>query len=197
MKKPDFAKPGRKADKPSGRLMALLGLAACLLRSAGSGADLSLTEYQVKSLFLLNFTKYVDWPAGAFADTNAPVTIGVYGENRFGDDLRKAVAGKTAGGRGIALRQIEKTEDLGKCHILFISSSEKKRMAEILSQVKSLPVLTVGETDQFIDQGGIINFTMKENKVRLEINLQSAREANLQVSSKLLSVADSVKGRSK
>ncbi len=197
MMKPVFAKPNLRVNQPPRRAMALLGLAAWLLGATGSGANLSLTEYQVKSLFLLNFTKYVDWPAGAFADTNAPVTIGVYGENKFGDDLPKAVAGKTAGGRSITVRQIEKTEDLGKCHILFISGSEKKRVAEILGRVKALPVLTVGETDQFIDQGGIINFTMKEGKVRLEINLQSARAANLQVSSKLLSVADAVQGKSR
>ena len=156
-----------------------------------------MTEYQVKALFLLNFTKYVDWPAATFAQTNTPITIGVYGKNNFGDDLQKAVAGRMVNGRGIVIQQMSDTNDLVKCQILFISSSEGGNQGDILNQLKALPVLTVGETDEFIEQGGVIHFVKKAGKVRLEINLQAAQQANLQISSKLLSVADMVKGRSK
>ena len=163
----------------------------------GFCGDAMFTEYQVKALFLMNFTKYVDWPAGTFAQTNAPIIIGVYGENHFGDDLQKAVAGREVNGRSIVIRQLDGTNDLVKCQVLFISRSEEKNQGQILHQLKVSPVLTVGESEQFIAQGGTINFAMKGGKVRLEINVPAAQQANLQLSSKLLSVADVVKGKPK
>lgn len=154
-----------------------------------------MTEYQVKALFLLNFTKYVDWPPTSFVETNTPIIIGLYGENRFGDALNKAVEGKTISGRRIIVQSIDRDDDLGKCQILFISDSEKSRLGEILDRVKALPVLTVSEIDQFLEQGGAINFVKKDGKIRLEVNLDAARLAKIQISSKLLNVADVVKGK--
>jgi hypothetical protein len=170
------------------------GLLAGTLRAECGEAGV-FTEYQVKALYLLNFTKYVDWPAEAFAGADAPITIGVLGENHFGDDLKTAVEGKTVNGRAIVVQAFNKDSDWGKCHVLFISGSEKKRLGEILGKVKTLPVLTVGESDQFTQQGGIINFVKRDGKIRLEIDLNAARQAKLQISSKLLSVADTVRGK--
>jgi len=164
-------------------------------RRADCGEAGGFTEYQVKALFLLNFAKYVDWPEEAFAGANTPITIGVVGENHFGDNLKKAVEGKIVNGRAIVVQAVEKDDELCKCHVLFISASEKKRLGEILGKVKTLPVLTVGESEQFTQQGGIINFVKKDGKVRLEIDLNAARQAKLQISSKLLSVADTVRGK--
>ncbi len=162
-----------------------------------SGAELSMPEYQVKALFLLNFTKYVDWPPASFATANSPIIIGLCGEDRFGDALNKAVAGKTISGRPIRIQPVGKDSATEKCQILFIGDSDKKRVSEILGRIKALPVLTVGEVDQFLEQGGVINFVKKEEKIRLEINLDAARQAGLQISSKLLNVADVVKGKLK
>jgi hypothetical protein len=175
-------------------LVVLAGLWAGTYRGT-CGDSPALTEYQVKALFLLNFAKYVDWPVEAFAQETTPITIGIIGENKFGDDLKNAVAGKNIGGRTITIRQIEREEDWGKCNILFISASEKVHLAQILATVKTMPVLTVGESDQFVQQGGIINFLKKDGKVRLEIGLDAARQAKLQISSKLLGVADLVHGK--
>jgi hypothetical protein len=144
----------------------------------------------------LNFTKYVDWPSVSFAGTNTPIIIGLCGGDKFGDALKKAVEGKTVSGRRIIIQPIEKDDDSGKCHILFISDSDKKHLSVILDKIKALPVLTVGETDQFMEQGGVINFVKKEGKIRLAINLDAARQAKLEISSKLLNVADVVKGKS-
>jgi hypothetical protein len=174
-------------------LIAFLGLLSGMVGVAGG--DVSMTEYQVKALFLLNFTKYVDWPPTSFVETNTPIIIGLYGENRFGDALNKAVEGKTISGRRIIVQSIDRDDDLGKCQILFISDSEKSRLGEILDRVKALPVLTVSEIDQFLEQGGAINFVKKDGKIRLEVNLDAARLAKIQISSKLLNVADVVKGK--
>jgi len=179
-------------------LMALIGFLAGANR--GFGAETSLTEYQVKSLFLLNFSKYVDWPSNAFATANDPIVIGVIGgggDGKFTSELAKTVEAKNVEGHPIQVRQIPTPEDLDKCHILFIRSSEKTRLGEVLDRLKTRPVLTVSEIDEFLEQGGAINFVKKEGKIRLEINLDAARQANLQISSKLLKVADVVKGKLK
>jgi len=174
----------------------LLGCLGWIVPATQTGAaETSLSEYQVKALFLVNFAKYVEWPATVFPGTNTPLIIGVTGENNFGSHLEKTIEGKTASGHPIHIIAVEKDEDFARCHILFVSASEKKHLGEILGKVKLLPVLTVGETDQFIAQGGVINFTKKEGKVRLQVDLEAARKAKLQLSSKLLSVADSVTGK--
>jgi hypothetical protein len=196
MKSPFKQQPELRTGGPFRRGAALLGVVALLL-GLGSGfcGESNFTEYQVKALFLLNFVKYVDWPAETYAHADTPVVIGIVGENNFGDDLRKTVAGKKINGRGIEIRQFSKEDDLSQCQILFISGSEKKRAADIVDSLKTRPVLTVGEIEGFTLHGGMINFVMKEGKVRLQINLDAARVAKLQISSKLLSVADLVSGK--
>lgn len=156
------------------------------------GEPQGLTEYQVKGLFLLNFAKYVDWPAEVFTNETDPVIIGVIGETKYADDLKNSLAGKTFGKRAVILRQIENVNESPNCHILFITTSEKNRLSEILAKVKGKPILTVGEWEQFVSQGGMVNFMKKQGKVRLEIDLNASRAAGLQISSKLLSVADVV-----
>jgi hypothetical protein len=186
---------GRRAWEKLGRVLALFGLLAAVMNNPA--AEVSMTAHQVKALFLLNFTRYVDWPIGSFAEANAPFTIGLYGGGSFGEVLKRTVEGKTVAGRRIAVELIDARGAPEKCQILFIGESERKSVAEILKKVKSFPVLTVGETDQFLDQGGVINFVKKDDRVRLEVNLDAALEAKLQISAKLLNVADSVKGSAK
>lgn len=178
--------------------LALIALLSLFVGSAGAlCGEISLTESQVKSLFLLNFAKYVDWPRTAFAAADAPIVIGVIGDGSFEGELSSAVGGKSVDGRPIRVRRLQTPEDSDTCHILFIRASKTTGLGELLSRIKSKPVLTVGETDQFMEQGGAINFVKKEGKIRLEINLDAARQANVQISSKLLNVADVVRGRSK
>lgn len=155
----------------------------------------ALSEYQVKALFLFNFAKYVDWPPHAFANDSAPIVIGLVGQDNFGDNFKQVIAGKTINGRPVVVKHVASEQEYKGCHILFISASEKSGLPEILNAVKDSPVLTVGETERFLAQTGMINFTKKENKIRLEINLGAVQRANLKISSKLLSVADVVMGK--
>jgi hypothetical protein len=157
--------------------------------------ELSLTEYQVKALCLLNFIKYVDWPPTAFGGSTTPITIGLYGESKLSAALNSAVTGKSVEGRTIIIRQIAGADDLSNCHILFISASESSRMPGILGKAGALPILTVGEDAAFAQNGGIINFVLKNGSVRLEIDLTAARKAGLTIHSRLLAVADVVKGK--
>jgi hypothetical protein len=160
-----------------------------------SRAEGTLTEYQVKALFLLNFIKYVDWPSDALASSNAPITIGLCGESKLREALSSAVSGKGSASRMIVIRQIESTDDFSSCQILFISDSASSRMRGILDKAGALPILTVGEDNAFAQNGGIINFVLKNGNVRLEVDLAAARKAGLTIHSRLLAVADVVKGK--
>jgi hypothetical protein len=75
------------------------------------------------------------------------------------------------------------------CHILFISSYEKRHIQEILKSIKGLNILTIGDTDGFARKGIVINFYTEGQKIRFEINLDAAKRANLTISSRLLSLA--------
>jgi hypothetical protein len=178
----------RSTSRRFAGLIAMVGFIAGT--SGGIAAETVMSEGQVKALFLYNFAKYVGWPAEAFASPTAPITIGVLADIEVGAALESAIQGRSINGRSIVIHPITREEDWGRCHILFISASEKKLLVEILAAVETLPVLTVGETDRFADQGGIITFVKKEGRVRLNINLASADNARLKLSSKLLSVAD-------
>jgi hypothetical protein len=167
----------------------LCGLMLFLWGSLTMHAQTSMSEYQVKALFLLNFVKYVDWPAGE----SGPITIGILGQDNFDDNLTNAVEGKSINGRAITIKHLSSGDNMSGCAVLFISSSENSELSVILSKTGSLPILTVGESDSFLGNGGIINFMLKEGKIHLAINLKAAQKANLQISSKLLSVADVVK----
>jgi hypothetical protein len=185
---------GKRVLRKMAAPMLLLGL---LLVAGGSarGDGVALTESQVKALCVINFAKYVEWPAGVFPQADTRITIGILGEGTIADDLEQAVKGKTISGRGIDIVRFSDGGDWSRCQVLFVGASEKKRMTEILDRVKAKPVLTVGEMDGFADQGGIINFMKKDGKVRFEIDLAAARSAQVSISSKVLSLADRVSGK--
>jgi hypothetical protein len=146
-------------------------------------------EYEVKAAFLYNFAKFVEWPEGTFPDANAPLVIGVLGEDPFGDVLDRTIAGKQVQGRPLRIRRWNKTHDVEGCQILFISSSEQGSMATILDKLRAAPLLTVSDADDFDKRGGIIHFVMQENRVRFEINNHGAQTAGLKISSRLLMLA--------
>jgi hypothetical protein len=174
-------------------LLLLLGLVTWTGVTGGHAE--AFPEYKVKALFLFNFAKYVDWPEAAFPTPGSPIIIGLIGQDNFKDELNRAVEGKIVNGRAIVVKRVSTDPEMNACHILFVSSSEKSRLDEILGKTRHWPVLTVGELAQFLAKGGIVNFTLKDEKIRLEIDLDSARQAGVRISSKLLSVAEFVKGK--
>ena len=191
------AKPGTLTESPSssGNSLALKIVVGCLLSLCFSGSLSSTVqaqssgEYQVKAAFLYNFAKFVDWPGDSFGNSNAPLVIGVIGDDPFGGALDQAINGKTINGRTLVVRRLRWGQDLRSCHILFISSSERQRLPQIIQSLRGASVLTVGDMGQFNQQGGIINFILEANKVRFEINSRAADQARLKISSKLLSLA--------
>jgi YfiR/HmsC-like len=173
--------------------------AAYSLTCAGTMAKAQsqpLSEYEIKAGFLFNFTKFVEWPPDAFADSSVPIVLGIVGDNPVTDLLTETAAGKTVNGRAVVVRRFKEGQDLRSCHIVFVSSSEGKHVPQILESVKGSRVLTVGETSGFAQSGGMINFFVEGNKVRLEINLDAAARARLKISAKVIAVARLVSGES-
>jgi len=182
-----------KTTQPFMRLRAtlILGLSLVWLLFVGDGRaqEPQPTEYQIKAAFLFNFAKFVEWPAAAFAEETSPMVIGILGENPFRDDLERMVRGKTINNRPLVIKEFRSPAEATNCHVLFISTSEKQRLPEILKSLHGISVLTVGETDRFTETGGMINFVAEGNKIRFQINEVAARSAGLKISSKLLSLA--------
>ena len=147
-------------------------------------------EYALKAVFLYNFCRFIEWPKSAFTSPNDPIIIGVIGEDPFGSLLNETVQGETSRGRAIRVQHFAKPDAIAKCHLLFVSHSEAARTEKILSAVRGKSVVTVGETDAFIDRGGMIALTTDKSRVRLHINPSLLRAASLDVSSKLLRVAE-------
>jgi hypothetical protein len=160
-----------------------------LLVCSGRAQDSQPSEYEVKAAFIFNFAKFVEWPQGAFADTRSPFCIGVLGDGASSADLDRTVRGKTLNNRSVTVKRCRALDEARKCHVVFIEASEKRRLQEICSSLDTAAVLTVGETEGFIQSGGMISFFREGNKLRFEINNEAAKHAGLKVNSKLLSLA--------
>jgi len=145
-------------------------------------------EYTVKAAFLYSFAKFVEWPAGAFPGPTSPIVIWVLGKDPFGDALG-SLKGKTANGRPIVVRCAANLGELERCHLLFVSASEKANLQKILLITKGWSILTVGDMNGFAQDGGIINMVKEESRVGIEINLEAAQRSRLEISSKLLALA--------
>lgn len=171
--------------------LALLSLLfAGIANSAAQTA--SPHEYQIKAVFLFNFAQFIEWPPTAFADPQAPLVIGVLGDDPFGPHLENTVRGETIGIRPLAVRRFKRVEEIDQCHILFVSQSEAKRLDRIVAALRGRAILTVGDAEGFATQGGMIRLVTEKNKIRLRINLDAAKAAGLVVSSKLLRPAEIV-----
>ena len=150
------------------------------------------SEYLIKAGFIFNFAKFVEWPTSAFAQPDSPIVIGILGTDPFGTIIDQIVQDKKIGARGFAVKRLKwgsDVKDLKDCKILFVSASEKAHMDELLQMVKGLPVLTVGETPGFAERGGVIRFVLEDNRVRFEVNVEAAHQAELTISSRLLTLA--------
>ena len=150
-------------------------------------------EYQVKAVFLYNFAQFVAWPASAFPDSAAPLVICVLGQDPFGPYLDETVRGETVQAHPLIVQRSHRVEEIRNCHILFVGRQEQERLGEILDTLKGRPALTVSDAEGFAKRGGMIRFVTDRNRIRLRINLEAARAANLALSSKLLRPAQIVR----
>jgi len=176
------------------RVLPRISLAVLLgVLLSASGPAQSVSEYQMKAAYVYNLAKFVEWPAQAFKASNDPLTICVLGQSPILVTLNEAVNGESIDERKLLVRQVSDVQQASNCHILFIASSDRKYFQDILRNLKTPGVLTVGESEGFAEEGGVVDFRLEGKKVRIEINLNAAGQQKLRISPKLLSLAQIVK----
>ena len=146
-------------------------------------------EYPVKLAFLYNFTKFIEWPPDSYHAPGAPLLMCIVGHDPFSRILESDLGTRNVGGHPVEVRTLKPNDRLSLCQIVFVPATEKQHADKIVSGLKGSSTLTVGETDGFAVQGGIINLTVEANKVHFEVNRLAAERAGLKISSRLLSIA--------
>jgi hypothetical protein len=169
-------------------LVASLSVICPIMSTAQSQVD----EYQLKAAFLFHFAQFVEWPAGALGLSDNPFLICIAGEDPFHGDLEEAVRGKFIAAKVVRIRHIKQVQEGAGCHVVFIGKDESGHLSQLIATLRNMPVLTVGESENFLQSGGIIRFCMEDRKVRFEINKEAAEAANLKISSRLLLLAKTV-----
>jgi uncharacterized protein DUF4154 len=185
---------GRHRAKNSSLLCAATLLAFALGAVDPGRAQAPVEEYRVKAAFLFHFVQLVDWPPGALGDEKNPLTLCTVGKDSFQGDLEATLQGKLVGTHPLHVEHLKPSQEIKNCRVVFISDSERAQVPVIIAALKDDAVLSVGESDDFIREGGMIGFCLDNNKVRFEINVGAADRAKLKISSRLLLLAKNVIG---
>jgi hypothetical protein len=176
---------------------AVLGaLYIALTPGVAVAAEAESLEYAVKATYLYKFALFVEWPSAAFASPSSALNLCVTGDDPFGATLDTAVSGQRIGGREVVIRRLKTVGRGSGCHILYVGGSEAQYLGQIIAAVRGSGVLTVTDAHGPGAVTGVINFVIKDNRVRFDINEEAAAQNGLAVSSKLLSLALNVKQRS-
>jgi hypothetical protein len=162
--------------------------------SAGAQTEeRSALEHRIKAAYLYKFADYVEWPDSAFPRPDTDFIIAVAGSDPVASELAALVPGRRVQGRPIAVRRVQGTDSLAGVHMLFIGRGEGPRAAALIRAAQQRSILVVTETEGHPPPGSAINFVIVEGRVRFDCSVEAARSAGLSLSSRLLSVAQSVR----
>lgn len=150
----------------------------------------SADGYQIKAVFLYNFTQFIEFPNNSFSSNNSPFIIGIYGKDPFGSYLQEVIEGEQSNGHPIVIQYYNSIEEIQNCHILFLPKSESENLQTILMNVSGRNILTVSDAPDFLNQEGMIAFFNRNNKIQIGVNLKSVKSTKLIISSKLLRVVE-------
>ncbi len=164
-----------------------------LIPTKAGGQEDVVDEYKLKAAMLYHLTRFVEWPPTAYLDHHSPILLCILGRDPFANSINSTLPEETDNGRLVLIRHLQSEKEIPGCHILYISSSERKTADRIFSTLNGSSILTVGEMAQFAAHGGMIQFSLEEQHVRFDINLDAASRAGIKISSKLLALAQIVK----
>lgn len=162
----------------------------CVAGGAQSAAPAAASEYDVKAAFLFQFTRFVQWPPESFDAPDAPLLICVLGSNPFGSSLREISQGEAADSHALVVKSHDRVEDLDECHIVFVGGTDAPTAAKAIARLAGKRVLTVSDTADFAQRGGVIGFVRVDGKLRLQVNRGAAEASQLRISAKLLRLAE-------
>jgi hypothetical protein len=190
----EFLVPLVSAAQRRLRFLRLLVPAIVLATGSASAQEGPSKEYQIKAAFLFNFVQFVKWPPDAFGSPDAPLCIGVLGDDPFDGSLEDTISDEAVDGHKLVVMRSHNLDDLRNCQMIFVARSEQPQTGQILAVVSARPVLTVSEIDHFAQDGGDIDFYLSNGKIRFEINPDAARHVGLKISSQLLALGRIVGG---
>jgi hypothetical protein len=147
-----------------------------------------LSTQQIHAAFTLNLTKFVTWPASAFASDTAPFVIGTFPRDLINDRLDAAARGEMVGSHPVQTVRIQSLDDVAKCHVIFLSKGNT-RQAAVLERAARRPILTVSDADGFLELGGHVEFLPQSTNVRLSISVDNLKASGLEARSQLLRIA--------
>jgi YfiR/HmsC-like len=174
-----------------------IGLALCgfpLRGAAQAAATEDLLEYEVKAAFVFQFGEFVDWPEHALGAPGTPFTIAVLGADPVAEVLEQLGRQRHINGRPVVVRRLQRADAIPPAHILFVGAADSDRLRAAAEPLKAASTLTVSETTRPSQPSGVINFVIRDNRVRFEIDAEAAEQSKLKISSKVLSLAVLVKG---
>jgi hypothetical protein len=170
------------------RALLFVGFLALGESARASAQAAGSLEYQVKAAYLLNFTRYVEWPGRSLPAT-APLELCILGDDPFGETLDQAIRGRRSQGRTVTVRRVESDEGAFGCHLVFVTDESWNQRRSLVASLTSRGILTVGNSDQFGREGGVIGFVISNETVRFVINLKAMEHSGLRISSRMLSLA--------
>ena len=172
-------------------------IALCLWLWAGAAlAQNTPLERQVKAAYLYKFAGFVEWPEGSFTRPDAPLLIGVAGNDALAEQAEQMVAGRSVNGHPIVVRKLRRGDALAGLHILFVGALERPATAELLAAARGQSLLTVTDSDDAAALGSMVNFVVADDKLRFEVALKAVAAGRLRISARMLAAAYKVQGAS-
>jgi hypothetical protein len=147
-------------------------------------------EYNLKAIFLYNLTRFTTWPKSVFESSDSKFNICIFGNDPFNDSLKTTVDNESIGEHDVIIKHISTLNDIRICQTLFLVQEEAYRQLDIISEANKYKILTVGDNDDFIKNGGMIEFFVAENKVRFSISPQAINENGLNINARVLAIAN-------
>jgi hypothetical protein len=182
--------PDTPALRRRGALSAIVLLLWSMFAAQSAMAqETAVSEEQLKAAFLYRFAQFVEWPQTAFENESSPIVLGVLGNDAFANTLSTLLKEKKAHNRSFVVKKFSSANDVAGAQIVFIAKDESKKTGQVADSVRKMPVLLVGESDDFLENGGIINVLMDKKQLRFDIHVANAEANMLTVSSHLLRLA--------
>ena len=184
--------PLGRAGRRVCQLVLVLLMTLCTGGHAAHGSSTDNNEYAVKAAFLFHFAQLTNWPSSIFQRSGDPFTFCTTGRDPFNGALETTLSGKMVKEHAVRILHLKQLSGVEGCQVLFIGASESAHLATLFTSLHSSPILTTGETDEFVQLGGMIGFRREQDRLRFDINVPAAEKCNMTFSSELLSLAKTI-----
>lgn len=176
------------------RVMLALAAAGALASLAGvaARAEQAIPEQQVKAAYILNFTRYANWPAPALVEPHAPLVVCMVGPGAA--DMARQLQHRAAGSHPLELRIVSRVEETEPCHAVYLALPERSRQSAWLTRMREQAILTIGDSASFLADGGMINMMLVDGSIRFEVNLTAAKHSGVSLNPRMLALAERVVG---